>query len=103
MTEIKFENMVAAFRRNRFVRHSVRKRIISTYIPIGICNASRDFLTMFKTSVLCEKDIDRNMIIEKLADLEFYMEGLRQELNITRQEIIKTSIQKLQKPQGYLK
>jgi NTP pyrophosphatase (non-canonical NTP hydrolase) len=48
-----------------------------------------------KKWVLYEKPIDRKNVVEELGDLEFYMEGLRQNLGITRQETIERNIAKL--------
>ena len=41
--------------------------------------------------------IDRENVIEELGDLEFYMEGVRQNLGITREETLNHNIQKLSK------
>lgn len=50
-----------------------------------------------KKWVIYEKSFDRENIIEELGDLEFYMEGLRQNLGITRKETIAANIVKLTK------
>jgi NTP pyrophosphatase (non-canonical NTP hydrolase) len=50
-----------------------------------------------KKYVIYERDIDMVNVIEELGDLEFYMEGLRQNLNITREETIEGNIKKLGK------
>lgn len=39
--------------------------------------------------------IDRENVVEELGDLEFYMEGLRQGLYITREETLDANIAKL--------
>ena len=48
-----------------------------------------------KKHVIYGKELDRNHVIEELGDLEFYMEGLRQALGITREETIQQNIAKL--------
>lgn len=48
-----------------------------------------------KKSVIYRKEIDRENVVEELGDLEFYMEGLRQGLGITREETIAQNIAKL--------
>lgn len=48
-----------------------------------------------KKHVIYGKDLDRENVVEELGDLEFYMEGLRQRLGITRQETIDANIAKL--------
>ena len=41
-------------------------------------------------------------MIEELGDLEFYMQGLRDALKITREETLKINMQKLEKRYGGL-
>lgn len=48
-----------------------------------------------KKHVIYGKDLDRDNVVEELGDLEFYMEGLRQRLGITREETIDANIAKL--------
>lgn len=48
-----------------------------------------------KKVVIYRKPWDRVNLVEELGDLEFYMEGLRQELGITRQETLDANIAKL--------
>ena len=50
-----------------------------------------------KKEVIYNKLVDRQNIIEELGDLEFYMEGLRQAYEITREETIEANIAKLGK------
>jgi NTP pyrophosphatase (non-canonical NTP hydrolase) len=50
-----------------------------------------------KKNVIYNKPLDRANVIEELGDLEFYMEGLRQNLGITREETIAANITKLSK------
>lgn len=51
-----------------------------------------------KKHVVYEKPFDekiRENTIEELGDIEFYLEGLRQRLGISREETIKANIEKL--------
>lgn len=50
-----------------------------------------------KKHVIYGKELDRENVIEELGDLEFYLEGLRQILNITRPECLAHNIGKLSK------
>lgn len=50
-----------------------------------------------KKSIIYRKPLDRANVIEELGDLEFYMEGLRQGLGITREETISANVAKLSK------
>lgn len=48
-----------------------------------------------KKGVIYGKPLDRENIVEELGDAEFYLEGLRAALNITREETIEANIAKL--------
>ena len=48
-----------------------------------------------KKDVIYGKPIDRANVVEELGDLEFYIEGLRSSLNITREETLVANISKL--------
>ena len=50
-----------------------------------------------KKSIIYRKPLDRANVIEEFGDLEFYMEGLRQGLDITREETISANVAKLSK------
>ena len=56
-----------------------------------------------KAHVIYRKPLDRMNVIEELGDLEFYMEGLRQALGITRDETLAANIFKLSKRYDKLK
>ena len=69
---------------------SVRKDIA---MNITIC--ASQLLDAIKKAVIYQKPLDIVNVIEELGDLEFYMEGLRQELHITREETLQATIDKL--------
>jgi NTP pyrophosphatase (non-canonical NTP hydrolase) len=48
-----------------------------------------------KKHVIYNKPMDRLNVVEELGDLEFYMEGLRQGLGITREETLAANVAKL--------
>ena len=48
-----------------------------------------------KKWVIYEKKIDFENIVEELGDMEFYLEGLRSRLGITREMTLATNIEKL--------
>jgi NTP pyrophosphatase (non-canonical NTP hydrolase) len=50
-----------------------------------------------KKHAVYDKDLDLVNVIEELGDIEFYLEGLRQLLEITRDETVKANIKKLTK------
>jgi NTP pyrophosphatase (non-canonical NTP hydrolase) len=67
------------------------------HMAVGISGESGELLDAVKKSVIYRKPLDRENVIEELGDLEFYMEGLRQGLGITREETIEANINKLGK------
>ncbi len=48
-----------------------------------------------KKGVIYGKKLDRENIVEEMGDIEFYLEGLRAALKITREETIEANITKL--------
>ncbi len=50
-----------------------------------------------KKHVIYGKEIDMKNVIEELGDIEFYLEGVRQALHITREETLESNIAKLSK------
>ncbi len=88
------------------------KAILETMTPqqahllhmcVGVSGESGELLDAIKKHVIYNKPIDIENVIEELGDLEFYMEGLRQGLGISREETIDANIAKLgvRYAQGY--
>lgn len=80
------------------------EEIVATFTPssahilhmaVGISGEAGELLDAIKKNVFYNKPLDRTNVIEELGDLEFYMEGLRQGLGITRDEVLEANIQKL--------
>lgn len=67
------------------------------HMVLGVCGEAGELLDAVKKQVIYRKELDRENIIEELGDLEFYLEGMRQSLNLTREEILAANIAKLQK------
>ena len=67
------------------------------HMATGISGEAGELIDAIKKVAIYNKPIDRKNIIEELGDIEFYMEGLRQGLNITREETINANMQKLAK------
>jgi len=56
------------------------------HMAVGISGEAGELLDAVKKAAIYRKPIDRENVIEEMGDLEFYMEGLRQGLGITREE-----------------
>jgi NTP pyrophosphatase (non-canonical NTP hydrolase) len=67
------------------------------HMAIGISGESGELLDAIKKRVIYQKPLDRENVIEELGDLEFYLEGLRQGLMISREECLDANIAKLSK------
>lgn len=67
------------------------------HMAVGISGEAGELLDAVKKSAVYRKPLDRENVIEELGDLEFYMEGLRAELGITREETLEGNIAKLSK------
>lgn len=65
------------------------------HMAVGVSGESGELLDAIKKAVIYRKPIDLANVIEELGDLEFYMEGLRQGLGITRDETLEANKLKL--------
>lgn len=65
------------------------------HMAVGVSGEAGELLDAVKKAVIYQKPLDRVNVIEELGDLEFYMEGLRQELNISRSETLEANKIKL--------
>lgn len=65
-----------------------------------LCGESAELFDAIKKAVIYRQEIDLVNCVEELGDLEFYLEGLRQGLNITREQCLEANIKKLTKRYG---
>lgn len=65
------------------------------HMAVGISGEAGELLGAVKKAVIYRKPLDRKNVVEELGDLEFYMEGLRFKLGITREETLAANIDKL--------
>ncbi len=63
----------------------------------GVVGEAGELIDAVKKHVVYSKALDRENVIEELGDLEFYMEQLRQNLSISREETLAHNIAKLSK------
>lgn len=61
----------------------------------GIVGEAGELIDAVKKHVAYNKPIDRENVVEELGDMEFYMEALRQNLGITREETLDSNVAKL--------
>lgn len=65
------------------------------HMAVGVSGEAGELLDAVKKVAIYGKPLDRENVIEELGDLEFYMEGLRQGLGITREETLQANVAKL--------
>lgn len=94
-----FEKMVGALIKPGadIVRSLTPGRANALHMAVGVSGEAGELLDAVKKYVVYDKPLDRMNVVEELGDLEFYMEGLRAEFGITREETIQANIAKLSK------
>ena len=82
--------------------HKIKEEITpnechTLHMIMGICGEAGELLDAVKKAVIYRKNLDRTNVIEELGDIEFYLEGFRQSVGISRDETIKENMDKLSK------
>lgn len=73
-----------------------------THMAMGVAGEAGELLDAVKKHVIYGKPLDIENVIEELGDIEFFLEGIRQQLGVSREECLASNIEKLQRryPQG---
>jgi len=97
MKKIDYSTMVAALKKDGkdILVDLTSGQCDMLHMAVGISGESGELLDAVKKGVIYQKPLDMTNIIEELGDLEFFMEGLRQILNISRQETLDANMEKL--------
>lgn len=97
MTQINHGEMVTALAKSgdAIISSLTTEKAHALHMAVGISGESGELLDAIKKHVIYNKPLDRENVTEELGDLEFYMEGLRQGLGISREETITANIKKL--------
>lgn len=97
--EIVYSEMVNALAKDgqAIIDGLTRETMHRLHMAVGVAGEAGELLDAIKKESVYNKPIDRANVVEELGDLEFYMEGLRQSLNITREEVLEGNIAKLSK------
>lgn len=67
------------------------------HMAAGASGEAGELLDAIKRNAIYQKPLDRANVIEELGDIEFYLEGLRQTLGISRSETLRGNMDKLLK------
>jgi len=67
------------------------------HLATGAAGEGGELLDAVKKHVIYKKELDRENIIEELGDIEFYCQGIRTAIGVTREEVIEYNMIKLKK------
>ncbi len=65
------------------------------HMAVGISGEAGELLDAIKKHAVYQKSLNITNVVEELGDLEFFMEGLRATLGISREEVLAKNINKL--------
>lgn len=90
MSTIEFSAMVAALVKPgaNIAEALTAEEAGAWHAATGVSGEAGELLDAIKKYVVYRKPLDRTNVVEELGDLEFYMEALRQELKISREETL---------------
>jgi hypothetical protein len=66
-------------------------------MAMGVFGEASEVLEVLFAHIYQKEELDKELCIEELGDLEFYMEGLRQGLGFSRKKSLKHNVKKLSK------
>ncbi|WAX22366.1 MazG-like nucleotide pyrophosphohydrolase [Pseudomonas phage MiCath] len=65
------------------------------HMAVGQSGEAGELLDAIKNWVIYGKELNRENVVEEMGDIEFYLNGLRAELGITREECLQANVTKL--------
>lgn len=95
---IKHSDMVTALVKSGalILEQMTPQKADAMHAAIGVAGEAGELLDAVKKHVIYNKPLDRENVVEELGDLEFYMEQLRQNIGVTREETLAANIAKLE-------
>lgn len=82
---------------NLLLEEATPEKMHLNHMMLGITGECGELVDAIKKFSIYNKELDIENVIEELGDLEFYMEGIRATLGISRQTTLDHNIQKLSK------
>lgn len=79
------------------IRSLTPGRMNALHMAVGVVGEAGELIDAVKKYVIYDKSLDRANVVEELGDIEFYLQGLRKELGITREETLAGNVAKLAK------
>lgn len=94
---VTFEAMVAALVKpgEKIIEDLTPESAHNLHMAVGVSGEAGELLDAVKRQAIYKKPIDRENVIEEMGDIEFYLEGLRKSLGITREETLAYNMKKL--------
>lgn len=98
-TELEHAEMVAALKKSgdQIVSELTGQAADALHMAVGVSGEAGELLDAVKRYAIYVKPLDRENVVEELGDLEFFMEGLRQNVGISRNETLEHNQAKLAK------
>jgi len=92
-----YEQMVSALKKsgNDIVKTITGTQADLLHMAVGVVGEAGELIDAVKKHVIYGKELDRDNMIEELGDIEFFMEGIRQILGISRKETLDWNMAKL--------
>lgn len=94
-----FEKMVMALAKpgEAIIRVLTPEQAHALHMAVGASGEAGELLDAIKKWVIYQKPLDLVNVLEELGDIEFYLQGLRTGLGITREQTIAANVAKLSK------
>ena len=70
------------------------------HMASALCGEAGELFDAIKKFAIYEEDLDMGNVIEELGDVEFYLEGIRSSLGVTRLETLAHNVIKLDRRYG---
>lgn len=96
-TEYKHSQMVSALAKpgEAIIETLSPDRAHVWHMVTGLVGEVGELVDALKKHIIYNKTLDFENAIEELGDIEFYLEGIRQGLQITRKETLRRNVEKL--------
>lgn len=97
MKNIKHSDMVLYLKKKGdiLLQEATAEKLDAQHMVIGLSGEVGEITDAVKKWAIYGKKIDRVNLVEELGDIEFFLEGLRQIFNISREETVEQNMQKL--------
>lgn len=79
------------------LQEATPKKLDLNHMVMGLAGEAGELLDAVKRYTMYDKQIDMANVLEELGDIEFYLEGIRQILSVSRDETLVGNVAKLSK------